>query len=81
MKKLWQSIGPVGKTVAWCALAEMVILLLFTLLTRSLLASLVFSIGLLGPVSIWIGPAILSHYRDAEKSSNQPFQPTASGRG
>lgn len=63
----FQRLGPLGKTIAWCVLGEAVILALMFALTSSLAGALLLPLGLLGPVSAWVGPLILQHYRASEK--------------
>lgn len=71
----FQRLGPLGKTIAWCVLGEVLILALLLTLTSSLAGALLLSLGLLGPVSAWAGPLILQHYRAREKLNRKTVSP------
>ncbi|MDL5033852.1 hypothetical protein QRD43_18220 [Pelomonas sp. APW6] len=80
LRGLWHSLGPWGRTIAWCLAAELIAVLVMSVgvrwllagdLGQSLLLGLAVSIGTLGPVSLWLGPALLARERRAQR--RHPF--------
>ncbi len=63
----WQALGPRGRTIVWCAVVELVVVGLLGSLLHSLALGLAVSVGVIGPVSLWLAPALLAHYRHAER--------------
>ncbi|WP_374581193.1 hypothetical protein [Pseudoduganella sp.] len=61
--KSFEELSPLGKTITWCVVVEVLIVALAFWLTKSLAASLLLAFGLLGPASVWVGPLILQHYK------------------
>jgi len=58
-------MSPFWKSVLACALAEAAAIVLLTAYTHYLPAAVFCSVAFLGPISVWLGPILLKHYRRA----------------
>lgn len=56
-------MSPLVKCMAACVLAELVLLSLFGAITHSLISAATCSLGLGGPLSVWLGPLLLRRFR------------------
>ena len=62
MKRTWSALSPMRKTVVVCGTVELLIFFALLLITNSALAALCCALSI-GPVSIWLAPALLQQFR------------------
>ena len=67
------SAGALEKTVAICAVLEILILLGCYQSTGTLLGALAMSLAFFGPLSVWVGPRL---YRQFERAALPPNEPS-----
>ncbi|MES2038030.1 MAG: hypothetical protein V4495_09340 [Pseudomonadota bacterium] len=67
MKSFWQNLSPLWKTLTICLVTEVILFGLLIALSHSLAFTLIVQVVVLGPVSIFLAPAIYRKYKAAAK--------------